>query len=642
MSLKMKSFKKSIFNADMRQLWVLMLIYGAIIFFGTFFDFYLDKSTYGNAVPYNFVNSRFFQYNCISNFFGFVAGAVLALRLYSYLYSTSAISFYHGLPFKRRSIFISKLLSGIVLLAIPVLVNFAIIAITKLCGSDIQIRWYSLFYWFGNQMIYSILAFSFVTFAVMLSGNVLSLLVTCLLLCIAPAVIIGFAHTVCQNFLWGYAYNPENFITFFYITPDVLLFKLRGLVYLAAIPAFLIISYFMYKKRDLERCGEAVVFPKLKVVFTYFAGLLGGIFSYFYFSIWNFKSLLFMLPFGISAIIIANMVNRRGITLKGALKHSLIFTAFVLILMGCFHFDIIGFETRIPENIENVTVMFDRYTANSLNTDIAKYEITDKNDIEKVTAYHRYNIDRAHSEDTLPSYIELNYTLENGRTLKRAYNVDFIGDKAQFEEISEFEQIKKLLYPIYKAEDLKIVNVELNNFLGSSIFYPNGKDTQKLLAAIREDIENIEYDENAALYWNSMDCDTPLYVSIEYKSPLPDRIYNENMYFPISFGFTKTMALLKEWGEYDRLMTVRNITAVGIDRDGDNKGEFRLKDYNVDEIITEREKMQEILTTLQTAYKNPTFYSDDREYIYDEYIFLDNSDTAHTFSLLKKYPKRSR
>ena len=68
MSLKMRSFKKSIIKADLLQLWVLALIYGGMIFFGTFFDFYLNDSTYGNAVPYSFTGSRFFAYSVISIF----------------------------------------------------------------------------------------------------------------------------------------------------------------------------------------------------------------------------------------------------------------------------------------------------------------------------------------------------------------------------------------------------------------------------------------------------------------------------------------------------------------------------------------------------------------------------------------------
>ena len=421
MNLKTKSFKKSIFNADIRQLWIFSLIYSGIIFFGTFFDFYLNNEPYGNAIPYSFVNSRFFSYSCLSNFFGICAGSVLALRLFAYLYSTNAISFYHGLPFKRKSIFVSKVLSGAVLLIVPVLINFAIIAVTKLCGSSIQIRWLSLIYWLANQLIYSLLAFSCVTFAVMLSGNILALLGTCILLGIAPLTIIGFIHIVCQNYLLGYAYDPTNFFSLIYITPDVLLFKTQGLIYIFAIPALLIITYFMYKKRDLERCGEAVVFPKLKIVFIYFAGLLGGIFSYFYFSIWNFKTLLFMLPFGIVAVIVANMINKRGVTLKGAVSHTVIFTAFVLFLLGAFRSDIIGFQKRVPapENIESVTVIPDRYYAYRGIDDFEKCVITDKEDIKKITAYHAYNTEKALDRKSMPRYVEISYKLKNGRTLLR-------------------------------------------------------------------------------------------------------------------------------------------------------------------------------------------------------------------------------
>lgn len=629
MNLKMRSCKKSVICADIYQLWIFALIYGGIIFFSTFFDFYLDKQTYGNAIPYSFVNSRFFVYNCLSNFCGLAAGAVLALKQYSYLYSTKAISFYHGLPFKRKSLFVSKLLSGIILLTVPVLVNFAIVALTKLCGSDIQIRWLSLIYWFGNQMIYSLFAFSCVTFAVMLSGNILSLLVTCLLLGIAPAVIIGFIHTVCGNYLLGYAYNPENFITFFYIMPDVLLFKARGLIYVIAIPALLVISYFMYKKRDLERCGEAVVFPKVKIAFVYFAGLLGGIFSYFYFSIWNFKSILFMLPFGLAAVIIANMINRRSITIKGALLHSMIFTVLVILLLEGFSMDVTGFEKRIPdiEKVDSVTVIPDTYYNPGSDENDTAYNITDIDDIKTVAAYHRYCIDEKTIDDkNKPSHVTVSYNLKSGRTLKRIYSANFVDEKEYFEEVAGLEQVKKRMYPIYNAKGINIVDVDIHNFLNNFTLYPNDERLEDLLAALNEDVRNLTYDENATLFWGFSDCSAPLYIDVEFKNPVSDKPYDSSYYFPISFGFTNTMELLKKYGVYDSFMTVKNIVSVGIDRNDDEKGSLKLKDDVVDEIITDPEKMQEILDSLLTGYRHPEVleYAD-----YDEYIFLDDSDMTH-------------
>ncbi|MBR4720663.1 MAG: hypothetical protein IK057_02750 [Clostridia bacterium] len=637
MNLKTKSFKKSIFFADMRQLWVILLVYGGIIFFGTFFDFYLDRTPYGNAIPYNFVNSRFFASNCLSNFCGLVAGAVLALRLFSYLYSPSAISFYHGLPFKRKSLFLTKTVSGITLLIVPVLANFAIVALSKLCGSTIQIRWLSLLYWLGNQTIYSLLAFSCVIFAVMISGNILSLLGTCILLCIAPLAIIGFIHMVCQNYLLGYAYDPTNFFNFIYITPDILLFKLRGLIYVFAIPALLIISYFMYKKRDLERVGEAIVFPKLKVAFIYFAGLLGGIFSYFYFSIWNFKTLLFMLPFGIVAIIIANMINRRGVTLKGALFHTAIYTASVLLLLGAFRSDIIGFQKRVPslDKIESVTVAPDYYYRYRIDDNAEKYLITSKEDIEKVTAYHTYKTETG-TLSSMPNYFEISYKLKNGRTLKRGYQSNFVNEKEYLESVVNLEQVKMLLYPIYKAENLQLVNMDLHNALDTVMIYPNNPVSDKLIDALNEDIKNLEYDENSVLSWNSSNFNTPLYIDIQFKNVNSEKPYDDSFYFPISFGFTKTIELLKEYGYYDRFMTAKHIASVGIDRADDDKGDLAIGDYRVDEIITEPEKIRETLDMIFNSYKNPVWYEDGAEDAYDEYIFLDVFGDTHTFGLLRK------
>jgi hypothetical protein len=232
----------------------------------------------------------------------------------------------------------------------------------------------------------------------------------------------------------------------------------------------------------LERCGEAVVFPKLKIAFIYFAGLLGGIFSYFYFSIWTFKTMLFMLPFGIIAVVIANMINKRGITLKGAFTHTLIFTALVLLMLGAFRSDIIGFQKRVPalDDIASVTVIPDRYYGYRTDNDLEKCEITDAEDIKKVMIFHTHNTEKdLANQKSLPSYVEISYTLKNGHTLKRGYYVNFTEEKEYFESIADLEQVKGILYPIYTNENMEIENICLHNFMYDVTFYPNNEITKK-------------------------------------------------------------------------------------------------------------------------------------------------------------------
>ena len=353
-----------------------------------------------------------------------------------------------------------------------------------------------------------------------------------------------------------------------------------------------------------------------------------------------------MLPFGIASVIVANMINRRGITLKGAFRHTIIFTALVLFMLGAFRSDIIGFEKRIPENIVSVTVFPDRYYSYQQREDMQKYEITDKDDIAKVTAFHGHSIEKGwNDEGALPSNVQISYKLSNGRTLKRAYNVNFTEEKEYFEAVADLEQTKMLLYPIYNAENIQVTSIDLHNFAGNLTLYPNNDMTGKLITAICEDIENLPYEENVGLLWNAMDCNTPLYVDIEYKdlkkkaeddNKSIKETVSESIYFPISFGFTKTMELLKEYGYYDRFMTVKNFEALGIDRNDDGKGELAIKDYNVDEIITDPQKMQEILDNFQTSYRNPVWSYGNMEQIYDEYIFLDKYGETHSFVLLQK------
>jgi ABC-2 type transport system permease protein len=639
MNLKNSLFEKGLIKADLRRFGIFSALYAALIFFSTFFGFYMDNYYRINHVtshdPTTYYTSELYGRCYFPHFCAICAGGLLAVVLFRFLNTPSAISFYHGMPLKRRKIYLSKLVSAFILLTVPVLVVSAIVFVSKLLGSDINLRFLHLLIWTGSQLLYSYIAFACITFTAMFTGSILSHAAIMLICSALPAVVLSYIDNITGSFLYGYSGSVSNLLSYIYITPELLASK-RCVIYIIATVILLTVSYFIYKFRDLEKNGEAFVFKSAKNVFVALAALFGGIFSYWYFSIWFKENIFWTLPFGLVAIAIANMINKRRITFKGVPLYAGIFLACVLAVFGGFKYDIFGYERRVPDINRVVSVSvnkdypydlgtFDNETHSYLyEKNPVKSEITAKEDILKVINFHKYRVKNHHEQNDCS--INIDYTLKNGRHLIRYYYYEHDADREYIEPVTKIDKWVNNRYRPYGNENAHITYFTVTTPLqirdeSSSLIIEEGDPTFELIKdALQKDIKALPYDEDSTLFHGYYSyAGAPAYISIHYRVPLAyadgssytgkESFEFENRYI-ITDGFVSTLAALRETEGFSEIeFTADKVKSIAVDRYDENpeiKYETESPFDNIDtsDIITDRADIEKIINTTLHEYKN--------------------------------------
>lgn len=632
MNLKTSLFSKSIYKTDIKRFYIASILYTVALFFIQLFQYFINKPRYINHIVQDkYLNTTFANAGYFAHIVGLGFGAILALMLFSYLNNTASVSFYHALPCKRKTLYISKIATGLTLLTLPVVLITIISLFTYMSGNVYMgIKLYHIFVWAYLQLMYSILAFSVVSFVALITGNTLSLIYITAVCVFSPFIMLAFIDNLLKRCVYGYAGEfLEESIEWLYILPKGML-TTKCLIYIILAIVLFISTYFIYKVRKLEANGEALVFKPLKTVFNYVLGGLFGIMGYWYFGNFFPASPLFLLPFGIVGVIIANMLNKKAVTLKGFLKPSVIFSICILILFSVIKYDLTGFERRIPsdDEIKSVTASFRNgyfrvmaYTNSGIpmycKDENKRYEITDKDEFIKATKYHKHKIENRISNDENFNIITITYTLENGKTLTRKYKFDYFNDEAMVTDLIMSDQLKAERYPFYNLEGIEVTRLQVNDILGKLEITPDDDTFDKLLNAVNEDIKNLPYSEDATLF--NQATEPYLSMMVFYTFPGVDsegkeiknyQAYTTQRRISISDGFTNTLKVLDEIGFTDTILKAADIQKIGLVRQNRyGQQDFKItkdipfKDYFVEKVTTDPDEINAIYTYMRSSYK---------------------------------------
>ena len=632
MNLKASLFNKSIFKTDIKRFWIASLLYTVILFFLVPFQYVAREERFYNiinTIPDDYLMTSFAGSTYPGIFVGILCGGVFALMIFMYINSTPAISFYHSLPYRRTTIYFTKLLSGTLLLVVPIVINLLILLGAKGSGTFIPAHFEHLFMWAYLQLAYTLIVFLGVSFVAMFTGNFMYLIAVSGICVITPLLTIVFAEGLLSDHLYGYVGTIEEALNWVYLIPKYMMSP-RAFIYLALAILFVIFGCIIYNKRDLEKNGEAVVFNKAKVFFLYLVAFLCGILSYWYFSSLLGKSVLWMLPFGLAGIIGANMINRKQVTLKGFVKPAIFYIVAVAVLFVAFKVDITGFERRVPkaENVEEVYVSVpmveNNYSVRGAvysyreyyDEQILNHSIKGTDEISKVIALHQYKTENRKLSKGNSYFVNLEYKLKNGKTLKRGYTVNKFDEKGLAEDVFMLEDMKAKRYHKYEDETIKYQYISVNHdFVGGELgaYLAGSAEFEELKQALHEDIKNISYEYDSTLqgdYYGRRNMririafdpqfDEDVMKMLEEKeiSMVRDEKPSVEYRYEINDGYPRTKAVLEKFGLYERIPKAEDITEMYIRHYGERIEEKQITDR------ADIEKLYEIITTYERYYEN--------------------------------------
>ena len=242
MNLKASLFNKSIFKTDLKRFWIASLLYTVILFFLVPFQYVAREERFYNiinTIPDDYLMTSFAGSTYPGIFVGILCGGVFALMIFMYINSTPAISFYHSLPYRRTTIYFTKLLSGTLLLVVPIVINLLILLGAKGSGTFIPAHFEHLFMWAYLQLAYTLIVFLGVSFVAMFTGNFMYLIAVSGICVITPLLTIVFAEGLLSDHLYGYVGTIEEALNWVYLIPKYMMSP-RAFIYLALAILFVI------------------------------------------------------------------------------------------------------------------------------------------------------------------------------------------------------------------------------------------------------------------------------------------------------------------------------------------------------------------------------------------------------------------
>jgi len=565
MNSKISFFNKDVFLADIKRFWWVSVSYLFLFLISGIFVLVSRQSFDG----YYFMSAM-----------AGIIGIVFPVILLSYLNHSGSVTFIHAFPIKRKEHYFTHLIFAFLSIAVPTLFCY-IIGITKLGylnDEDSYIQMYLI----HNMLI--IMGLSCGTLGCMLSGNAISSLVF-------SGLIAGFpfyTEAIARGFIEMNVYGINGLLSNVWFE-NFRLGKLSiytSTLFILAI-AILYISLLMYKKRALEKNGDILVFEILKPIFIALTAILAGFSGYFYVcDLFNVKNVFIMLPFAFVGIIISNMLSKRAFTLKGIIMPCIYYTLGIALLFSVFKFDLFCYERHLPnvEDVQTVTLASDNESKTTFWLEDGKYvysdplkpeelEFTSKEDIQNVINLHKFCFENKLTAGD--SYYPINYTLKNGKKLKRYYPVNYKQYEDLLKPVLETPQMRMEKYQFTRDYEYSITGITIRDFrtksnsekaegeLSKSI--TDESKINSLITALKKDIENAPYDViykyNSTATMIDIEMERPV-ISIDdnrKKSHLADCIT-----VGVPYSFTNTIGWLNNNGFYDGIITSDYVYSINI------------------------------------------------------------------------------
>ena len=478
---------------------------------------------------------------------GYVLGILIlaigvGMTVFSYLMNPGASNYIHSLPVRRGRLFAEHVLSGLLMITAPLLINA--IAMSLVTG-------YPLLFlkWFVCTEISCFAIFGVTAFAAMLSGNTLMHLFNTVFFNSILSLVLLTVYALSGEMLLGYE-RPEGWIQLLMNSNALIAFigsdyprwipcVIYGLVGAAALAA----ACGLYRRRAIERTGSSVMFSwvrSLLFIVCVFCGsvltglvfleLLGNGHEYRL----NVNMIIGMIVGALLVYVVGSIMIDR--TARIFTRNNLLPAALALLLafgvtagLGA---DVLGYSSRVPATDEVQRVYLSLSSDMTINGDSQRFDAGFyKNANEDNTAMieehrqmgfagtetktavqdlHRGLIEQDRNQDYQTGTITILYELKNGRRMIRSYGV--YGSEENHDASSE-KAVMDALRAFYETEEFKetysLKNLKSEVFPdGTAVLWTTTKegeeiesraipygDMESLQAALEEDFQASTYDE---------------------------------------------------------------------------------------------------------------------------------------------------
>lgn len=413
---------------------------------------------------------------------------VVAQLLFGDLFNSRLCNALHAMPLRRETWFFTHYIAGVLMAAVPNLL------LTPMLMLSLESLWFVAPIFVGGSLLMFLFFFSLACLCIMGTGNrFAALLVYALINFFSMEIYWLFVELILP--MWNgvrvraaflYDLCPVlqlmNFDYFLIqeVYPDVngdfpaevatVLFHFSsGWGYLAILTAIAVglsaAALLLYRRRKLEVAGDfAAVKPVGRVVSVFGSLLCGMVFRLFYMgnSVMGYLLLFAGVSVGFFFLQMLLQRNVKIFTRSSLLRFLILVLVLALVLVGGAT-DILGIERYVPD-VDQVSsvLIINRYVGDYEISDLLLSEnpylyygnvakLTEKEDVQTVLDAHAPILEEG---STTGQYYTIAYTLKNGKTVLRTYNVpaqskaralldSYLDNAAAFFGVDSAEQIKK-------------------------------------------------------------------------------------------------------------------------------------------------------------------------------------------------------
>lgn len=409
-----------------------------------------------------------------------IAYAILcAMAVWSYLYNARSVGMMHSLPIRREGLFLTNLLSGLAMMAIPYLVAGGLGTLLFACcgGFDAWGTLATILAVIGQSVTF----FGLATFCAFLTGNIFALPVLYFLFNFLAPLGDWLCNLFARGFLFGFTADYSGTVDFLcpmvYLTQRLYVntemsyqevFNVQGgghstesvitsvtlenawliAAYAAAGLVFLALAYLLYRRRESERAGDVVAVRVFRPVFRFgvaaLSALLGG--RLLYALLWeSFQAgdtftpvplAICLIVAGLIGYYAASMLLAKSLRVfRGSAVGALCLVAACVAFCAGMRYDLFGIERRIPD--QNEITQLEIYLARNtyyLTPEDQPELLSGAQDLQRTliaqkdlirSNYETYRHGGSSSDPDASTNIRYVYTLKNGATVERFYTVSF-------------------------------------------------------------------------------------------------------------------------------------------------------------------------------------------------------------------------
>lgn len=483
------------------------------------------------------------------------ASAVTAMWIFGYLYKRSSMQFYNSMPHTRECVYISRALSGIAALILPLILVYAVNSVVySAVGVAGAIEGLSMFKSFLKVVLYYCCVYSVFCFGASVAGNYFAQAVAAAFVFLVYFVSTGIFYVAVQA--WFTRLSIRFYYEAAYIFPPLLLADSYGAaasvfnyVYTVIYTlVFMFLGLVLYKFRKSENTGKFFAYGAISVFLkyytTFFAAMLAGAFMA---EMSNNNPALTFFGYILGAflcfIIVQAVFERNFKAMFSNMKRLAVYAVIICAVLAAPTVAPGLFEGNVPsaDKVKEISV-----STNNSNGYYASYNLKDKKNIASALKLLTY-------KDEEDAAADADITVDpNNKLFSWTYSANGQISKKHYDEymknIYDTDEYKNLMLEKIKDDFSEYGWIEISKHIVTNINKQAGSvrlnNIKAVTESLRKDYVNHSYSD---IYGKSVFC------VIRYNG----------VTFNVYDNYTDTVALVKEY--FGDEITVKRENAVRVE-----------------------------------------------------------------------------